>query len=193
MVYTASTDPACYPDTDILKNKAGVRDYDILADFEQAMFLTRSQEPWPKGSLDYNHYCAFHHHLFQDVYDWAGKIRTIRIGKAGNWFCFPEHIDQEMEKIFSNLADDNWFRNLNKDVFIRKAAHFLAEINAVHPFREGNGRTQMAFLIFLSEHVGFSFNDEKLAPDSMLTAMIKSFNGNEEPLVGLLQQLIFSK
>jgi cell filamentation protein len=71
----------------------GVRRQDDLDEFELAMFLTRADEDWPSGDLDYGHYKALHRHLFQDVYRWAGKPRSLRIGKGGNWFWYPEYID----------------------------------------------------------------------------------------------------
>jgi cell filamentation protein len=125
-----------------------------LEEYELAMFLTRADEDWPAGQLDYEHYKALHHHLFQDVYEWAGRPRTIRIGKNGNWFCYPEYIDQEMDRIFEELADSNHLTELSVDEFAKETAHVLAEINAVHPFREGNGRTQLALLSILAEHAG---------------------------------------
>ncbi|WP_352538171.1 Fic family protein [Mesorhizobium sp. M0029] len=94
----------------------------------------------PAGRLDFEHYKAVHHHLFQDVYEWAGEVRAIRIGKGGNWFCYPEYINQEMHRIFGELADGDYLCELDLDAFAVRAAHVLAEINAVHPFREGNGR-----------------------------------------------------
>ena len=104
--YDATEDPFCYPGTFILKNKAGLRNQDELDQFEQLMFLTRSEEPLPDGTLDYIHYKRIHHHFFQDVYDWAGKPREIRTGKGGNWFCYPEYIDAEMGKIFTQLTEE---------------------------------------------------------------------------------------
>ena len=190
MVYSAADDPACYPNTDILRNKANIRQNDDLAQFELAMFLIRSEEDWPVGQFDYEHYLSLHRHLFQDVYEWVGSIRTIRIGKSGHWFCYPENIDQEMERGFSGLIGENWYQGLEKPDFVSKAAHFLAELNAIHPFREGNGRTQMAFLIILAENAGFQFDDSKLDPETVLEAMIFSFKGNETPLVDLLNELI---
>jgi cell filamentation protein len=103
------------------------------------MYLTRAEEPLPDGDLGYDHYRTIHHHLFQDVYAWAGKPRTIRTGKAGNWFCYPEHLDREMARAFSLVAAHDLLDNLPKHIFASGAADLLAEINAGHPFREGNG------------------------------------------------------
>lgn len=190
MVYTAADDPACYPGTDVLRNKANLRDANQLAEFELAMFLIRSEEDWPTGNYDLAHYYALHHHLFQDVYDWAGQERTIRIGKAGNWFCFPEHITEQMETLFNDLLEKQWFQDAPKEEFVPQITHFLTELNAIHPFREGNGRTQMAFIIMLTENAGFTFDDSQLDPDKVLEAMIASFRGDESLLIELLNQLI---
>jgi hypothetical protein len=93
--YDATDDPLCYPGTQVLKNQADLEDQDELDQFEQLMFLTRSEEPLPDGNLDYEHYKAIHRHFFQDVYDWAGGPREVRTGKGGNWFCYPEYIDAQ--------------------------------------------------------------------------------------------------
>ncbi|MCV3765193.1 Fic/DOC family protein [Rhizobium sp. TRM95796] len=190
MVYTAEPDPLCYTGTTVLKNKMGLRRQDDLDEFELAMFLTRADEDWPSGDLDYGHYKALHRHLFQDVYQWAGKPRTIRIGKGGNWFCYPEYIDREMLRIFSALAASDHLVGLAPQEFAEKAPHVLAEINAVHPFREGNGRTQLAFLSLLAENAGMSFDDDVLVQDRVIQAMIDSFSGDEKPLAKLIRAIV---
>ncbi len=87
--YSATDDPLCYPESQVLRNIAELKDQDALDQFEQLMFLTRAEEELPEGDLDYLHYKKIHHHFFQDVYEWAGQIRQIRTGKGGNWFCSP--------------------------------------------------------------------------------------------------------
>lgn len=151
MVYAAEEDPLCYPGTTVLRNKLNIKNQAELDEFELALFLTRADEEMPAGDLDYQHYKAIHHHLFQDIYEWAGAVRTIRIGKGGNWFCYPEYIDQEMRRIFRELAAADRLSKLGIEDFAVQASHVLAEINAVHPFREGNGRTQLTFLAMLLE------------------------------------------
>lgn len=69
--YDVTEDPLCYPGTNVLRNKADLTDQDALDQFEQLMFLTRSEEALPEGELDYAHYRAIHHHFFQDVYAWV--------------------------------------------------------------------------------------------------------------------------
>ncbi|TRC95479.1 adenosine monophosphate-protein transferase [Mesorhizobium sp. WSM4303] len=189
MVYAAENDPLCYPGTTVLRNRLNIEDQAELDEFELALFLTRADERIPAGRLDYAHYRAVHRHLFQDIYDWAGEVRAIRIGKGGNWFCYPEYIDQEMARIFKELADANCLRGLGIEDFAVRAAHVLAEINAVHPFREGNGRTQLTFLAMLTENAGFSFDADVLERERVLNAMIGSFAGDEAPLARLIEDI----
>lgn len=92
-MYQAEADPYCYPGTTVLKNKLDIKDQTKLSAFEAEITTQRASEPLPTGKFDYAHYRALHRHLFQDVYPWAGIIRTVRIAKDGNWFCYPEHID----------------------------------------------------------------------------------------------------
>lgn len=190
MVYTAAQDPLCYPGTTVLINLADLRDQAELDDFEFAMYLSRAEEPLPPGSLDYEHYRAMHHHLFRDVYSWAGQPRTIRIGKAGNWFCYPENLDRHMHAIFDWLADRDNLVDLSHANFVVDAAYLLSEINAGHPFREGNGRTQLAFLKVLTLNAGRSFNEDAIEPETTLAAMVQSFSGNLKPLEALIGAIV---
>src|SRR4051812_12131833 len=150
-MYEAVDDPYCYPGTAVLKNKLGLRKQSALDRFEAEICLERSSVTLPAGQLSHRHYRAIPRHLFQDLYTWAGKPRTIRISKGGSMFCYPESIDREMKKLFKHLVDAEYFRGLSPQKFANKAAHFLAELNAIHPFREGNGRSQLSFLILLAE------------------------------------------
>lgn len=169
----------CYPGTDVLKNKLNIRDAVELAKFEAEISNQRAQEEIPQGNLDYTHYRALHKHLFQDVYDWAGEPRKIRIGKSGNWFCFPENIDAQMTKLFADLAAQSHFANLEKGEFAKRATHFLADLNAIHPFRDGNGRTQLSFLGIVAEEAGHPLDFEKFEPEKILSSVIESFAGDE--------------
>ncbi len=189
-MYDSIEDTYCYPGTTVLKNRASIKDQATLNEFETASIALRMDEPLPSGHLDYSHYCAIHRHLFQDVYPWAGKPRDVRISKDGNPFCFPENIQAEAEKLFADLAAKDHLRDQSKAQFAENAAHFLAELNAIHPFREGNGRSQLSFLILLAEHAGYQLYIEQMNPSEMLSAMISSFYGKETALKDLLLKLV---
>jgi cell filamentation protein len=107
-MYDAVEDPYFYPQTTVLKNRAGLRAQRALTRFETAMAAQRADEPLPVGRLSVRHYCAIHRHLFQDIYAWAGQFRTVRISKAGSVFCYPEHIPREMRNLFGKLKYDNY-------------------------------------------------------------------------------------
>jgi cell filamentation protein len=188
-MYDAVADPYCYPGTTVLINKLGLRDQAQLNAFEAEITLQRAAEPLPAGGLDYAHYRAIHRHLFQDVFAWAGRVRTVRISKDASMFCFPENIDGEMRTLFGNLRGLNFLRGLSPGAFAGHAAHFLSELNAIHPFREGNGRTQLAFLTLLAENAGHPLSLERMNPDAMLAAMVESFHGDEDQLRALIGAL----
>ena len=189
-MYNAVADPYCYPDTTVLINKLDLRDQAKLDAFEAEITTQRAAEPLPKGRLSYAHCRAIHRHLFQDVYAWAGNARTVRISKEGSMFCYPEHIDGEMRKLFGVLRDSRYFQGLTPDEFAQRAAHFLSELNAIHPFREGNGRTQLALLTLLAERAGHPLTLDNLDPTAMLAAMVTSFSGKEAKLKKLIETLV---
>ncbi|MDO8517977.1 MAG: Fic family protein [bacterium] len=189
-MYDAVHDLYCYEGTTVLKNIPDIRDQASLNEFEAAMTMQRSDEPLPAGRLSVAHYCAIHRHLFQDVYPWAGEFRTVRMSKGGSAFCYPEYIEQEMQKLFDNLKDQNHLRELSADEFATGATHFLATLNAIHPFREGNGRAQTSFLLLLADRATHPLNLDKLVPGRFMEAMIASFEKDEEQLAVELKRLV---
>jgi cell filamentation protein len=188
-MYDAVEDPYCYPGTTVLKNKLNLTNQAELDAFEAEITSQRAEEPLPSGRLGYAHYRAIHKHLFQDVFAWAGKIRNVRISKGGSMFCYPESIDREMSKLFASLTAQKHFKETTAKDFAAKAAHFLAELNAIHPFREGNGRAQLTFLTLLAEAAGHPLDIERLDPDAVMGAMIESFGGDEKRLARLIFEL----
>jgi cell filamentation protein len=189
-MYAAGRDPYCYPGTTVLINRLGLRSQSELDAFEAEVSAERATQPLPAGRTSYAHYRAIHKHLFGDVYAWAGKVRTVRISKGGSAFCYPEHIDREMRRLFSTLSAQKHLKGLDARTFAARAAHFLAELNAIHPFREGNGRTQLSFLVELAEHAGHSIPMRDLKPKAVLRAFVTSFKGNERPLRDIIERAI---
>lgn len=181
-MYDAVTDSYCYEGTRVLKNRANLHEQDELDAYEAAMTAQRSDEPLPVGKLDVGHYCAIHRHLFQDVYEWAGKFRDVRISKGGSAFCYPEYIEQQMETLFDEIRGESYLGELSPDEFANKAAHFLSTLNAIHPFREGNGRVQTSFLLMLADNAGHPLDLTKLVPERFMDAMVASFENDESLL-----------
>jgi cell filamentation protein len=189
-MYEAAEDPYCYPASAVLRNIPDFRSQDELDRFEAAATTQRADEPLPAGRLSVSHYCAIHRHLFQDVFAWAGRTRTVRLGKSGSVFCYPEHISQEMRALFADLKAGRCLRGLPPDVFAAKAASFLATLNAIHPFREGNGRAQMTFLALVADRAGHPLDLEQLEPESFLAAMVVSFHGATADLAAHIRRMI---
>jgi cell filamentation protein len=188
--YGAVHDPYCYPNTTVLKNIRNLRTLAALTRFETAATALRFGEPLPTGRLSVTHYCAIHRHLFQDVFGWAGRYRTVRISRQSSMFCYPENIDAEIKRLFKRLKNDKYLQGISKAEFAKKAALFLSDLNAMHAFRDGNGRTQLAFMAVLAAKAGHPLNFELLDPDAFLQAMIQSFQGNDALLVQQLSALM---
>jgi len=181
-MYGTHDDPYVYPGTHVLKNSENIKDFETLTAFELEAVNVRSKSNLPRGKFNTLHYRQIHKHLFQDVYEWAGDYRTVRIAKNGNWFCFPKHVDEQMKELFEVLKSNNYLKGFTSEEFTKKATKFLSDLNAIHPFRDGNGRAQLTFLSLLAENTGHIIRVEEVKPKSFLAAMIKSFMGDLDPL-----------
>lgn len=177
-------DPYVYPGTDVLRNQLGLRDTDALAraeaNFTNARLVQLVEAPIP-GDFDLAHLQAFHRHLFQDLYEWAGQLRTIPIAKA-DLFCLPQHIETYASDVFGELAADNQLVRLPRKQFVERAAHHLANVNALHPFREGNGRAQRAFFSQLANEAGWELAWDRLSRERNNEASVKAMRGDERDL-----------
>ncbi len=153
------------------------------------MTALRADEPLPAGRFGPAHYRAVHRHLFQDVYSWAGRYRTVRTAKDGNAFCYPEHIDANMRKLLDRLKAPPFTGGAGVYAFIESAADFLADLNAIHPFRDGNGRSQLSFLHLVALRAGHPLNLRKVRRATMIPAMVASFAGDTRLLKDELARL----
>ena len=167
----------CYPGSIVLKNKMGVRDMEQLHETERKLTMLRILELLDKpvrGAFDLKHLQAIHAYIFQDVYDWAGELRKVDIAK-GNMFCNAMFLFGQAEEIFGKLKAENYLHGLEEDGFAIRLAYYFSEINALHPFREGNGRSQREFIRCLALHNGYVINFVNADKDEMLEASRESF------------------
>jgi cell filamentation protein len=189
--YWANNDPYCWPGTNILRNRLEIRDQSALDEAESGLVSVRAIAGLPNGRFSLTHYRACHRWLFGDVYGWAGQYRRVRLAKGESVFCFPEHIDSQMRALFGALRAGQYLGQTRRKAFVKRAAWFWSEINAIHPFREGNGRTQTLFLANLALAGGWYLDLTRLKPEPTLLAMIASFKaGNGTPLEALVDGLI---
>lgn len=150
-----------YPGTEVLVNKKGIINPEQAEALERRMSSMRIKELYRKQKVipvNYESFKAIHGYIFQDVWSWAGKIRTYTTGRGPIPFATPENIDPEMMKRFAKINQENNCQGLSLDKFAERAAEHIAEINAVHPFVEGNGRTQRLFLHYLAKQAGYKLN-----------------------------------
>ena len=167
----------CYPGSNVLKNKMGIRDMEQLHEMERKLTMLRILELLDKpvrGTFDLKHLQAVHAYIFQDVYDWAGELRKVDIAK-GNMFCNAMFLSGQAEEIFGRLKAENYLYGLEEDGFAIRLAYYFSEINALHPFREGNGRSQREFIRCLALHNGYVINFVNADKDEMLEASRESF------------------
>jgi cell filamentation protein len=115
----------------------------------------------------------------------------VRLAKGQSVFCFPEHIEGQLRALFGELKAGHYLKQTTCDDFVRRAAWFWSAINAVHPFREGNGRTQTLFLANMALAGGWYLDLTRLEPEPTIAAMIASFKaGSYAPLEALVDGLI---
>lgn len=167
----------CYPDSDVLINKMGIRDMERLRQMEKRLTMLRILELVDspiQGKFDLRHLQLIHEYIFQDVYVWAGKIRKVDIAK-GNMFCNVKFIESQAEEIFGKLREENYLSGLGEEEFSVRLAYYFSEINALHPFREGNGRSQREFIRTLTLHNGYVINFAKVSREEMIKASESSF------------------
>lgn len=185
-------DPYSYSGTDVLINKFGTKDPAELNQQERLYSTRRAvdlrQNPIP-GKLDMDHLKKMHKQIFQDVYKWAGQVRTVTISK-GDVFCLPEHIGTAGKEIFDKLAKADHLKGLSVDQFAEKAGALLSDINHLHPFREGNGRTQREFVLQVARNAGHDLEWSKISDERMIEASKESMRGRDDKLVGLIKEII---
>jgi len=183
------SDPYVYPGTQTLINKYNIYDLGALQDVEAAVYVAACDKPLPQGKLDYTHLKAIHRHFFGEIYGWAGQTRTVDISKSNSLFCRAAFIEQTIHKLFNQLQKEQYLQGLEKPLFCKKIAHYFNEINAVHPFREGNGRTLRVFIGLLAQHAGYTLTWEKVDPSAYLQASIEGFNSTPEAMEKVFQTI----
>ena len=185
-------DPYLIPGSDTLLNLPGIVAPERLAQFEadvtRARMIELDSHPLP-GRWDLEHLQRIHRHIFQDVYPWAGMLRTVDISKDGHLFARPQFLVPSAHHTVVRLADHAYLRGLDHERFVAAAAELLGDINALHPFREGNGRAQRAYLAGLAQAAGWRIAWEHLDPERNVAASSASHDGDNRLFRTLLAEL----
>lgn len=181
----AEDDPYVYPGTKVLRNKPDIRDPEQFKAVETDAVAYRIAELDKNplhGKFDLAHLRAIHHALFQDIYDWAGELRTVNISKGSTTFAPIETRGHSLESwgnaVFRALARENHLRGSDQEHFAGRLAHHFNEINYLHPFREGNGRATRVFMTQLADNAGFSLDLRGVGHRQWINASIAADNGD---------------
>ncbi len=178
--------PHLIPGTNILKNKEGIDNRAKLNQFERLVSSARMVD-LPDGNLSTDHLKKIHKHLLQDVYQWAGKFRDIPTERGKSVFCRPEFIAQEANKI-TKTVDIPKFKKLDKEGFSKELGEIVGELNVVHPFLDGNGRTIRAYAQKISEKAGYELDITNIRGDKWNEASIRAYNVDSKGLAGILKE-----
>lgn len=183
----------CYEGTSCLINKFDIRDKNILKELETTVTLTKTAEYLLNplfNTFDVSHYKNIHKYLFEDIYEWAGKYRTVDMSKKGTVFAKSDSIEYLMSNCFDRLNSKSLFQDLDFNEFIDNIVDFYCVTNMIHPFREGNGRTQRVFLTQLINFNGYSIDFSEIDTDELMIATIQAANGVTDYLKNIFKHSI---
>ena len=188
-------DPYIDQSSGCLRNLFDIKDSKELSKVETALALNRCYEleyasfdKIANKIFDFDHLKAIHRHIFQDVYGWAGQIRDVNISKGETHFLPHSLIEQGAKSTFTKLKQENHLKGLDPNNFSEKAGYYLGEINHIHPFREGNGRTQREFINQLAHHNDYYIEWKNMTQKQMVEASIEADRGNIKPLATLIRE-----
>lgn len=176
-VYTTTQSIYCYPDSEVLKNKLNIKDNKLLKIAEEEITLIKQMELLKnpiKGNFTKAHLMNIHRFIFEDIYSFAGKIRREQISKADTLFYPPNLIDRELDKVFTKIKEKNMLKETDEDKIFDNLAYVMAELNIIHPFREGNGRTIREFIRLMAKRMGYELNWGDIDKEELLKASISS-------------------
>ena len=191
-VYTTTQSIYCYPDSNVLKNKLNIRDNKLLKTSEEEITLIKQMELLKnpiKGNFSKAHLMNIHKFIFEDIYSFAGKIRKEQISKADTLFYPPNLIDRELNKVFAKIKEKNMLKETDREKVFDNLAYVMAELNIIHPFREGNGRSIREFIRLMAKRMGYDLNWGNVDKEELLEASILSVD-NYKVLVGILKTCV---
>lgn len=188
-LYNERNSNYCYKGTNVLVNKLNIKDAKVLQTFDAkitAAKLLALRQKGIIGNFTIEHLNKIHSYLFEDIYPFAGKFRNENIAKGMFRFAEFEYIEPELEKLLNELKSENFLFGLPKEKLAQRLAYYLSELNVLHPYREGNGRTIREFIRELALKNGYVLNLSKVSPKDFLNASIKSIVDTSD-----LSKLIF--
>lgn len=185
-----------YPGSDVLRNKADLRNQADLDRFERGVTAIRLQslrEQPVQGDYGLKHLQDIHRKVFGDVYDWAGDVRAVDIAKGPpndrTLFALREDIPIKAELLQATIEGANFLRGLDRKEFGAKMGEIYAVLNDIHPFREGNGRASREFMLQLAKESGHDLDYTRVVKHNWNEAAKQSARGNLEPIKEVFYRL----
>lgn len=176
-LYDISNSKYCYEDSNVLINKLDIHNTKDLQYYEAKITAAKSlglRQQGITGNFDKEHYLSIHRYLFEDIYPFAGNLRQENISKGEFRFAQWEYIEQELERLLEELKKEKYLEGLDKEQLAKRLAYYLSELNVLHPFREGNGRTNREFIRQLALKNGYNLNLKKVDARKTLEASVES-------------------
>lgn len=145
----------------------------------------------PAGNFDLEHLCAIHRVLFQDVFAWAGQVRTVDTEKQGQNFVPAAEIADTVRKIHTELEGEGFLRGLGIEEFSDRLAEYYYRIYAVHVFRDGNSRCLRHFCMALAAGAGYRLDFAVLERSALYSACRhRYFNADSAPLRDHVRRIV---
>lgn len=194
MADSTAFDPYLIQGTAVLRNLAGITtpvEFDVFESTSARLRMIEFFESNPHVEPDMSGVQAIHYQLFQDVYDWAGQLRTVNIGKGESLFLPLEFFPRGIEYFERTLKEDHFLQGLGRDQFIERLAVNFDNLDVLHPFREGNGRTQRVFWSVLARDAGWDIHWDKISAQENIDASVQALlHVNYDPLIGLFDRCV---
>jgi len=187
----AVRDPYLWQNDNVLKNRLDIHDEAQLRKAELAFSSARlaTLELGPR-SIGLPRLCHIHRTLFQDLYSWAGELRTIDIWRDETPYCHCEYIEKEGNALMQALEEERGLADLAVETFAARIAHYYCEIFVLHPFRAGNGRAQRIFFEQLALHAGYQLAWDTLERDEWRAAISAGVAGDLAPLTAQFAKVV---
>ncbi|MBC6448492.1 Fic/DOC family protein [Actinokineospora xionganensis] len=186
-------DPYTDPATGVLLNLLDIADRPTLIAVERDLAFLRDQsmrrQP-PPGGFDFAHLCDYHRHLFGDIYAWAGTPRHVDIARDESPFAHWRYIEQSMTGLLTALREEHLLAGLDRTEFLERFTYYFVEVNVIHPFREGNGRTQRAFFRHLAAHIGWDMDISRVTGERYIEGCKAGMVGDLGPLTDLFDTVL---
>ena len=186
---------SCYPDTTVLVNKLDIRTQELLTEAESVLVTSCSvklEKTMMFENVDFDYYKNLHRQMFSDLYDWAGTVRKINISKKGTVFCKASDIERMGTLKFEQLKKQKFLKEMKNDEFLDELTDLYHELNMLHPFREGNGRTLRLFVTLLVRNTGRDIDFNNADSDLLTIATIRAAQGDKSLLRSVFGELVLS-